>query len=278
MQLSAFGSVGDGFVFACEDDAHMPMRSPILQRVNYDGVTRWSVGLPAGTLEHKAGIQLAANTGWKAQRMSPSIPRSWVSKFRTLAVSGDAVLVCFSDLHHTGIGIGYVLSLKDGALGFTTKKGPISEVAPLGEGVFLVGYQGYGSFETLRYGRDGGVVERWPSQGYYVIGNDVRVIELEGTRPSRMHLARLLPGGAVKRGEWLDGYTSRPLLGADGTIYFFRKGEVLAARELSVKERLVLTAPDDRVFSRTIAGGEQGFYLAYQGGGMAGATLVRIDL
>jgi hypothetical protein len=54
---------------------------------------------------------------------------------------------------------------------------------------------------------------------------------------------------------------------------------VLAARDLSIDERLVLTAPDDGVFSTAIAGGERGFYLAYTGGtGEAGARLVRIDV
>jgi hypothetical protein len=84
---------------------------------------------------------------------------------------------------------------------------------------------------------------------------------------------------AVTKGEWLDGYyTSRPLLGADGTAYFFRKGAVVAARDLSVDERLVLTAPHDDLFSTAIAGGQQGFYLAYSQAGSAGASLVRIDI
>jgi hypothetical protein len=180
----------------------------------------------------------------------------------------------------SGIGFGYAVSLTDGALRFTTRTGPLSEVAAIGGGAFLVGYQGYGAFETLRYDRDGRVAERWASHGYYLVGDGVRVIELENTRPSRMHLVRLLPGGAVAKGEWLDGYyTSRPLLGADGTAYFFRKGAVFAARDLSIDERLVLTAPDHGLFSTAIAGGERGFYLAYTpGGGRAGATLVRIDL
>jgi hypothetical protein len=52
---------------------------------------------------------------------------------------------------------------------------------------------------------------------------------------------------------------------------------VLAARELSVRERLILTASDDGVFSTAVAGGEQSFFFAYQGSG-TGATLVRIGL
>ncbi len=279
MRVSAFGPVDDGFVFACEHDAQTAMGPPILKRVNYDGTTRWSTRLPIGTVEYKGVVQFGANTGWKPQTKSAWIPRTWVSNSPTLAVSGDAVLACFSEMPESGIGCGYVVGLADGALRFTTERGPISEVAPLGKGAFLVGYQGYGTFETLRYEGDGRVLDRWPSHGLYVIGDGVRVVELENTKPSRMHLVRLLPGGAVKQGAWLNGYyTSRPLLGADGTVYFFRNGEVLAARELSIKQRLALTALDDVSFSTAIAGDEQGFYFAYQGAGTAGSTLVRIAL
>jgi hypothetical protein len=125
MRLSAFGSVGDGFVFACEHGASVAMRPPILKHVKYDGVTRWSIELPVGTVEHEGVVEFGVNTGWKPQRMRPWLPRSWISISRTVAVSGNAVLVCFSDTHHSGIGLGYVVSLTDGALVFTTKKGPI---------------------------------------------------------------------------------------------------------------------------------------------------------
>jgi hypothetical protein len=279
MRLSAVGSVDDGFVLAWQHDIRAPMRPPILERVNSDGALRWSVALPVGSIGHEGVRQMSADEGWQPRPMDPWIPDTWFSTSRTLPVSDDAVLACFSEMPRSGIGFGYVVSLRDGALRFTTQTGPISEVAPSGAGAFLVGYQGYGAFETLHYDRDGRVSERWASHGYYLVGDGVRVIELENTLPSKMHLARLLPGGVVTKGEWLDGYyTSRPLLGADGTAYFFRKGAVLAARDLSIDERLVLTAPHDGLFSTAIAGGEQGFYLAYTQAGSAGASLVRIDM
>jgi hypothetical protein len=172
-----------------------------------------------------------------------------------------------------------VVSLADGDLRFTTQTGPISKVAPVGRGAFLIGYQGYGAFETLRYNQDGDVSERWATHGYYLVGDGVRVIELENKLPSEMHLARLLPGGVVAKGDWLDGYyTSKPLLGAGGNAYFFRKGVVLAAQDLTICERLPLTAADDRLFSTEVVAGERGFYLAYAGAAeRSGASLVRIN-
>lgn len=278
MRLSAVGSVGDGFVFVWEHDIHTPMAPPVLERVSADGTVRWSVVLPVESVSYGGVVQMSADEGWKPRSIDPWIPDSWLSKSSTLAVSGDAVLACFSDMPRSGIGFGYVVSLADGALRFTTKKGPIGKVAPTGEGAFLVGYQGYGAFETLHYDRDGRVLERWASHGHYLVGDGVRVIELENTLPSKMHLARLLPGGVVKKGERLDGYyTSRPLLGANGMAYFFRDGAVLAASDLSINERLVLTPPGDGLFSTAIAGGEQGFYFTYSNGIKARKSLVRVD-
>ena len=280
MRLTALGPVGDGFVFAWQHDIGTPMRAPILERVDFDGTIRWSVTLPVEMVGYDGVVQMSADEGWKPRPKDPWIPATWFTTSRVLTISGDAVLVCFSEMPRSGIGFGYVVSLTEGALRFTTKKGPISKVAPLGGGAFLVGYQGYGAFETLRYDRCGRVSERWPSHGHYVVDDCVRVIELENSLPSKMRLASLNPGGDVTRGDWLDGYyTSRPLLNPDGTAYFFRKGAVLAARGLMIGERLALAAPDDALFSTKIVGGERGFYLAYaRAGERLGGSLVRIDL
>ena len=107
------------------------------------------------------------------------------------------------------------------------------------------------------------------------------MIELENSLPSEMHLVRLLPGGALAKGEWLDGYhTSPPYLSASGTAYFFRDGTLLSARGLMIDERLVLAAPDDCPHSAGIVGNERGLNFAYtqRSGGSADASLVRIDL
>lgn len=280
MRLSAVCSVADGFVFAWQHNVHTPVRAPLLERVNSDSTVHWSVTLPVRSVGHEGVVQMSADEGWQIRPVDPWFPDTWFSTSSTLIVSEDAVLACFSDMPRSGIGFGYAVSLADGSLRFTTQMGPIKEAASVGEGEFLVGYQGYGAFETLHYKRDGRVSERWGSHGYYLVGDGVRVIELENRLPSKMHLVDLLPGGVVRKGEWLDGYyTSRPLLSADGTAYFFRKGEVLAARGLSIDERLVLTIPNDSLFATAIVAGKQGFYLAYtEMSGKAGVSLVRIDV
>jgi outer membrane protein assembly factor BamB len=249
MHVSACAWVDDGLVFALHHAPRGPMHAPIVQRVDTDGTLRWSTTLPAPLAEERV---------WRVR------PRTWLSTSETLDVSGDVVLACFSDMPASGIGFGYALSLTDGALRFTTASGPMRSTAALGGGAFLVGYQGYGAFETQHYDRDGRVRTRWASQGHYVIaGDDIRVIELSNANPYAMHLARLLQDGSVVRGQRLGGYhTSPPSLRPDGTALFFREGALLAARDLVIDDRLDLCALDARTFFTPIAAGGESAYLA----------------
>jgi hypothetical protein len=278
LQLAAFGSTGDGCLFAWEP-AGAQLRCPVIERVDAVGTTLWATNLQVRDVEDSGVTEMSAADGWKPRPMAPWKPQTWRTTSQELLISDDAALACYTEMPRSGIGYGYVVALADGALRFTTKTGPISEVAPLGAGAFLIGYQGYGAFETLRYERDGRISDRWASHGYYLPGGQIRVIEMENVLPSKMHLARLLPGSVVEKGAWLDGYyTSRPFQGPGGATYFFRQGAVVAARDLSIDERLEL-AVDDGLFSTAAVGGEQGFYFAYSKTGLPGGVrLVRIDL
>jgi hypothetical protein len=270
--LKAFVPVDNGFVFAWherawrpDNDVTRPVSEPILERVNIDGTVSWSITLPIMNLTYKGIMQRWAEEDFIPRPIDrPWMPVSWLCPWRILTVSGDAVLACFGDMAGSGIGFGYIVSLSDGVLRFMTEHGPISEVAALGGGAFLVGYQGYSSFETLRYERDGRVQMRWPSQGHYVItGEDVRVIECSNHTSSRLHLARLLPDGSVAKGARLYGTdASPPFLRADGTLFFVREGAVLAVGDLSIKERLKLRPPDDSYHSYAVAGDDTGIYIA----------------
>jgi hypothetical protein len=282
MRVSAFARVDDDLIFAFQPPHHGPLRAPILERVGSGGDVRWSTPLPVGVVADHGVVQMSADEGWKPRPVDAWTPRTWLSTSRTLDVSGDAVLACFSDMPVSGIGFGYVLSLDDGALRFTTKQGPIHATASLGGGAFLVGYQGYGAFETLRYERDGRTRTRWATHGHYVVAsNDVRVIEMENVFPSKMHLARRTLGGEVIRGAWLDGYsTSLPCVHADGTVLFFRDGALQAARDLQIDDKLELCDSRDRIPSTQIVAGDQSAYFALGSAPSSGdsARLVRVDL
>jgi hypothetical protein len=257
------------------------MLAPVVQRVRQDGTVGWTTTLPVGSVSHKGVVEMRRADDWHPEPIVPWTPKTWLSVSSRLDVSGDAVLACFSEMPRSGIGCGYVLSVADGTVRFTTTAGPISETAALGDGAFLVGYQGYGAFETLRYDRDGRVETHWASHGRYVIvGNDVRVMEMTNA-PRPMNLARLLPDGSVARGDCLEGYhSSWPCLRADGTVLFFRNGALFAARDLAIAERLGLCAPNDGIVSTAIAAGKEGVSFALWGTAASDESprLVRVDV
>lgn len=281
MRAAAFAFVDDDVVFALEHDGG-PVRPPVLTRVSHEGNVRWATTLPIGTIAYEGVVQMRADENWRPRPLDPWTPTTWFAASKKLDISGDAVLASFSEMPRSGIGFGYVLSLGDGALRFITQKGPIHELAPLENGAFLVGYQGYGARETLRYTRDGTVATRWSRHGYYLVGpKDIRVIELENSLPSTMHITRLEADGSVTKGAWLDGYyTSVPHVQADGTAIFFRKGTLFAVRDLAIDERLVLCAPDDMTISTAIVAGNESVYFAFQRGWEASPAprLTRIGL
>jgi hypothetical protein len=263
MVAAAYTLIGDDLIVAY-DHGHGRVCPPVVQRVGRDGVLGWSTTLPVGSVAFEGVVQMSADERWKARPMDPWLPKTWLSASDTLLVSGDAVLARFHEMPRSGIGFGYALSLADGTLRFTTKMGPLSEAATLGNGAFLVGYQGYGAFETLRYERDGRGSMRWASHGHYLVtGDDIRVIELENVLPSKMHIARLLPDGSVVRGAWLEGYyTSRPHLRSDGTILFCRAGALVMARDLAIERRLAIASADEDLLSTRIVGDDESAYFA----------------
>jgi hypothetical protein len=278
MMLGAFAALEDGFIFACEHVATAPMHTPIVSRVSLDGEVCWSSTLPVETLSYRGVVQMSRDEGWKPRPMDPWTPRSWVTNPDSVQISDDAVLVRFSDKWGSGIGIGYVLSMDDGELLFLTKQGPIQEVAPLGKGEFLVGFQGYGAFETLRYERNGQIQLRWPTHGHYAVtGEGVRVIEMENISPSKMHLVRMLSDGNIEKGAWLDGYyTSRPFCHTDGTLFFCRNGAVLGAKNLRIERRLDLGCLGE-TFSTKIVAKDRSLYFAFRERNIYVTRLCRVD-
>jgi hypothetical protein len=281
MNLSAFGLVEDGIVFAWQHDFSNSMRSPVLERVQMDATVCWEARLPVGSIAYEGVVQMRADEGWKPRPKDAWMPETWVSTSTSLVLSGDAILASFSEMPRSGTGCGYVVSLADGSLQFVTKLGPIHEIAAFGSGEYLVGFQGYGAFETLLYAANGQVQARWPSHGRYVIyDRDIRVIEMENVLPSKMRLARLLPGGALTKGDLLNGYyTSTPHLRADGAYVFYRDGTLFAARETSISEHIMLCSPDESVYSTKIVADDRGMYFAYtrRSDNLFATSLVRVD-
>ncbi|MBB4932365.1 hypothetical protein F4561_003185 [Lipingzhangella halophila] len=152
-------------------------------------------------------------------------------------VSGDRLLVLTDsvDYHPWGyLGPALLLDLHNGRL--------VAELrgergAPMGNGRFLVGLQGYDVFDTWLHDRDGTLLTSWRSFGYYIPDPDstVRVIEQPNRTPPSTHVVRLLPDGGIERGPSLSaGRPPTPVVLADGTAMVLDQG-VLRAFDWSLR-------------------------------------------
>jgi len=261
MEVSALELVDGDFVFAYRHVEGSLPDNPALVRVTPSGAVLWSTRLTTETITF-TGDPYAREV---AGRFSVS---TWKCGFRagTLCRSGDMLLAVYADMPRSGIGVGYALSLTTGALSYVTKYGPINNVAAGSAGSFLVGYMGYGIFETISYSRAGNEQNKWASQGYYVLeGDDVRVIELDNRR-SLPRLARLKSDGTVVTGDLLEGYyTSEPYLRSDGMLFFAREGLLNAVADLRIDYRTSLKPPavDGAFFHTRIVSGRNGAFATY---------------
>ncbi|MEU9303454.1 hypothetical protein [Streptomyces sp. NPDC048269] len=164
-------------------------------------------------------------------------------------ISGGRVLVTTDSLEYTAwghLGPALLLDLADGT--------QIAELrgergAALRGGRFLLGLEGYDSFDTWEHDRDGVLTDSWRSYGHYVIGTGIRVVETDRNVPTSSRVVRLLPGGIVRRGPLLNSPTApRPLVLEDGTILVLDAGVLRAVdRELGavVLAQLLPSDPDE---------------------------------
>jgi hypothetical protein len=246
--------VDGGFVVALEHDERSQTH-PVVLRIADGGQTLWMTTLPMEDLAFGRSRTGDSRFGL----------RTWVCSYFTagiLRVSEDALFVVFKDMPGSGMGQGYVLDLGTGAFRFATRLGPIQNVAPIGAGEFLVGYQGYGQFETLHYGRTGLVRDTWASQGRYVVADrDCRVLETRNDS-SMTHVVRLAPGGQVIGGAQLHDYASVPCVDRAGRIIFFQAGMLCAVTDLVMDDRLHVFDDFEDRFTTPVVLGDGCVYVA----------------
>ncbi|WP_314175823.1 hypothetical protein [Streptomyces winkii] len=162
------------------------------------------------------------------------------SRPRTAHVSGDRLLLLTDsrEYHAWGhLGPALLLDLADGRL-VAELRGESG--ASLGGGRFVLGLEGYGTFDTWLHERDGSLTTTWRSYGHYVPdpdGSGVRVVERDRRIPSRSRVVRLLPDGGIERGPRLsDGQAPAPVVLPDGTLVVLDAG-VLRAVDRGLDDR-----------------------------------------
>lgn len=122
----------------------------------------------------------------------------------------------------------FMLNLNDGRV---VKKLIGDRIAALSNGSFLLGLSGYDYFDTWLYDRAGKKRQSWRSFGHYIIGedDDIRVLELSGTKPSKASYVRLHSNGEIERGpQVMNAAYRRPLILDDGVIVTLDGGDLYA--------------------------------------------------
>ena len=252
---SAILRTTDAFFIGVEDDERVDAAA--VYRLDHRGEVVWraSTAPPATIGGHVS--QMRRETGFQIEPMPPWRPQQWNMYVGELCVSGDRLVAQFAESPRSGIGICYGIDVATGGVVYTTPPGPYQELAAAHEpGAFLVGVQGYGAFETRLVDREGHAGTTWASHGIALLGEPLRLIELENTLPSRSHVAILLPDGRVEHGARLPGYyTSRVIVASDGRAVFWRDDAlVIVSRDGTRLERVFATPKRGRPCVRHLAG------------------------
>lgn|GEM_PF-6276979 len=167
-------------------------------------------------------------------------------------VSASRLLVLTSTVEYHARGFLGPALLVDRATGVAIAELRGERAAVYGEDSFLLGLEGYDSFDTWLIGPSGDVQDRWRSYGHYLVDGDdtVRVIESDRRTPTDSHVVRLRPGGVIQLGDRLMGcQAGAPVSLADGTAFFVDRGTLCSVghdlKRNVVRELLPVTATDD---------------------------------
>lgn len=193
-----------------------------------------------------ADADAAAATADAAASPGPWKPRSIAAAhWEPLLVAGDRVAATFAETG-SGIAVTFFHDAATGRVVAATRPGPNAHMAIAAPGEFLIGYQGYGVFQTSRHDSAGTVTQEWKTHVMPLVDADGAVSgpESQNVSPDRSRFVRLEADGTVLNGAALSGYyTSYPALDDEGTAVFWRDGAVRAVdRDLKMRDLLVLSA------------------------------------
>jgi len=189
-------------------------------------------------------VDSAGALRWPAPLRCAGRPnRAFLSENRLLVTT-------FSLEYHAwgNLGPALLIDVSTGAL-ITELRG--AEGAALSAGRFVLGLEGYDTFDSWLYAADGEPLQQWRSFGHYIVDPDetIRVLELDRRDPTSSRIVRLHPDGEIERGPQLaDGQISPPLVLEDGTALFVDRGRLHAVdRQLraEVLIELLEIAQDD---------------------------------
>lgn len=247
-QLGAFVVV-DGDVIVALGAANRPKgegdANALLVRLDPSGARRWSTILPSGEISHDGVHVMRAATGFQQEKMPAWRARSWEpGYFSPLVVSGSHLLATCRD--SSGLSRSYGLESESGRLLWATSPQPDGYIGVDARGDFLIGHQGYGTFESQLRSPTGELKGTWPMHGQMVVDPQGRtcVMEMDNGRKSSGTFVRLQSGGGIEQGPSIGAYyTAYPAMNADGTAFLIRDGALMSI-DRALKRTTLYTGPE----------------------------------
>lgn len=246
-EIGSFVLLKDGFLLTIQGTEKPKAK---VQRTTHDGEVIWESSISTKGISYKGLVQLSAKDNWKAKEMLPWNPKSWNCLTNNeIIVSGENILVNYFEFPGSGIGVSFCLNIETGIILWTTKPAPFESICGLNDGTFLIGYQGYGAFDTNLYNKDGEIVERWKSVGTTIVNSkdEIFAIEMDNHSDSKLHFVELKSGNKVKKGGVIPGCSIiYPVLDDSGNVAFWRNNELTIIDNKGYLHKLFALEPTDR--------------------------------
>lgn len=182
-----------------------------------------------GEIAHDGVVVMRAATGFRQEKKPAWKARSWEpGYFSPLVVSGSHVLATCRD--SSGLSRSYGVERGSGRLLWATSPQPDGYIGVDANGDFLIGHQGYGTFESQLRSPTGEIKRTWPTHGQALVDPEGRTCVLEmDNGGSSGTFVRLETGGSLARGPTIGAYyTAHPVMNGAGTAFLIRDGAFMS--------------------------------------------------
>ena len=245
--IGSFVLLEDGFIISLQGK-EKPNAKVI--RTDFNGKIKWDCMISEDGIAYKGLVQMSAANNWQPEQMPAWTPRSWnPSKHDEIIISGENVLATFADFPGSGIGMAYCLNIHTGLIKWKTKPAPFESIAGLPGGRFLIGYQGYGAFESELYSSDGEIIDSWESAGKLIVTPNEQLfsIEMANLSNAALHHVELKSGGKIEKGIRIPGYyIVYPAIDEFSNIVFWRDQKLMLIDKEGNLSSLFSVAPTKR--------------------------------
>ncbi|WP_422107858.1 hypothetical protein [Winogradskyella sp.] len=242
-EIGSFAILDDAFII-CIHGKKRP-NSKVL-KVDLKGQIIWETPIPVNGISYEGVMEMRADNNWKAERKKDWSPENWLCLYNNeIIISDDSILVSYFEMPRSGIGKSYILDSKTGKIKWDSKPAPFESISCIGKGMFLLGHQGYGAFDTELISSEGELIDKWKSVGKTVVSKhkEIGLIEMDNSSASELYHSKLMGNGEVIRGSKIEGYyIIDPVLDHYGNMIFWRNNELTVIDSKSKKHNLLRKA------------------------------------